>query len=453
MKVTIIGGGAFGTALANQLAQNSKSEIVLLLRNEKTRDEINSQNINSLYFYKRVLSTNIKATTSFNVLNDTDVLFIAIPTKEIPNVLQNLKSHLSENCLIVNMSKGLLPNGNTIVEIIKSYLEYANVITMKGASFSTEMMNSMPTLFTLGFERRKQLDVMLKVLEGTNIFLDYTNDIRGVELLSALKNIYAIALGNMDAQFNSLNTRFLILTKVIEEIKTIMRSMGGLDETIFLSCGIGDIALTGLSDLSRNRTLGLLIGKGFYNQSLSYNSVVLEGINTLNIVDKFLSADIKSKLPLFNYVQTLLVEPSRDSNKLDFQKVFKRNYKTVITYGTFDLLHFGHLELLRRVRNLGDKIIVGLSTDDFNIIKEKECVMSYEKRKHLLEVLRYVDLVIPEESWDQKIDDIKNYDVDLFVMGDDWKGKFDFLKEHCEVLYLPRTEGISTTKLKSLLNE
>ena len=133
--------------------------------------------------------------------------------------------------------------------------------------------------------------------------------------------------------------------------------------------------------------------------------------------------------------------------------MFKRKYKTVLTYGTFDLLHFGHLELLRRLRNLGDRIIVGLSTDEFNELKDKQCVMPYEKRKHLLEVLSYVDLVIPESNWDQKVDDVKNYDVDLFVMGDDWKGKFDFLSEHCEVLYLPRTDGISTTALKSIIKK
>lgn len=453
MKVTILGGGSFGTALANQLAQNPKNRIELLVRNEKIKNEINIQNINSLYFSKRILSTKIEASTNYETLKTTEVLFIAIPTKEIPNVLDNLKSHCSSECLVVNMAKGLLPNGQTIVELLNSELNHSNVITMKGASFSAEMMNSMPTLFTLGFERRKQLDKIHQIVEDTNIFLDYTNDIRGVELLSALKNIYAIALGNMDAQFNSLNTRFLILTKVVEEIKIIMRSLGGLDETIFLSCGIGDIALTGLSDLSRNRTLGLLIGKGFYNQSLADNSVVLEGANTLSLIDCALPENLKSKLPLFNYVKTLINQKNDQTDKLDFHKVFKRNYRTVLTYGTFDLLHFGHLELLRRVRNLGDRIIVGLSTDDFNIIKEKECVMTYEKRKHLLEVLRYVDLVIPEKNWDQKIDDVKNYDVDLFVMGDDWKGKFDFLKEHCDVLYLPRTEGISTTKLKTLLNK
>lgn len=453
MKIIILGAGSFGTALANQLAQNPENKITLLLRDTKIKEEINKTNINSNYFSKRVLSSRVKASTNFDVLQTAAILFIAIPTNGIFETLPKIKQNIDENCLIVNMAKGLLPNGKTIVELIKEELDHANTITMKGASFSTEMMNSVPTLFTIGFEKRHQLDVILQIIKNTNIFLDYTNDIRGVELLSALKNIYAIALGNMDAEFNALNTRFLILTKAVEEIKLIMRSMGGLDETIFLSCGIGDIALTGLSDLSRNRTLGLLIGKGFFNQSLAENSVVLEGANTLRLLDADLSENVKKKLPLFSYVKSLLDQESNERNKLDFQKMFKRKYSTVLTYGTFDLLHFGHLELLRRIRNLGDRVIVGLSTDEFNILKEKQCIMPYEKRKHLLEVLSYVDLVIPEHNWDQKIDDIKNHDVDLFVMGDDWKGKFNYLEPYCEVLYLPRTEGISTTKLKNLLNE
>lgn len=453
MEIIILGAGSFGTALANQLAQNPENEITLLLRDNKTEKEINTTNVNSNYFSKRVLSSKIKASTHFDILKTAEVLFVAIPTKAIPSALPNLKKHISKDCLIVNMAKGLLPNGKTIVELIAEELHHSNIITMKGSSFSTEMMNSMPTLFTVGFERRQQLETILAITQDTNMFLDYTNDIRGVELLSALKNIYAIAMGNLDAQFNSLNTRFLILTKAVEEIKIIMRSMGGLDETIFLSCGIGDIALTGLSDLSRNRTLGLLIGKGFYDQSLSANSVVLEGANTLNLIDQTLSENVKIKLPLFNHVKAMLNQKDKEHLEFDFHKMFKRKYKTVLTYGTFDLLHFGHLELLRRLRNLGDRIIVGLSTDEFNSMKNKECVMTYEKRKHLLEILSYVDLVIPESDWDQKVDDVKNNDVDLFVMGDDWKGKFDFLKEHCEVLYLPRTDGISTTKLKTLLKK
>ena len=128
-------------------------------------------------------------------------------------------------------------------------------------------------------------------------------------------------------------------------------------------------------------------------------------------------------------------------------------FKTVLTYGTFDLLHYGHLEILRRASLLGNKLIVGLSTDKFNDIKGKTCVLPYQKRKELLESLDYVDKVIPEDNWDQKVTDIQDNDIDIFVMGDDWEGKFDELKEFCEVVYFPRTKGISSTKLRSILDD
>ena len=131
-----------------------------------------------------------------------------------------------------------------------------------------------------------------------------------------------------------------------------------------------------------------------------------------------------------------------------------RTLKRVITYGTFDLLHYGHINLLKRAKALGDYLIVALSTDEFNWNeKQKKCYFSYEKRKALLEAIRYVDLVIPEENWEQKITDVKEYHIDTFVMGDDWEGKFDFLKEYCEVVYLPRTPEISTTQIKKDLGK
>lgn len=126
--------------------------------------------------------------------------------------------------------------------------------------------------------------------------------------------------------------------------------------------------------------------------------------------------------------------------------------KKVLTYGTFDLLHWGHIRLLERAKELGDYLVVGVSTDEFNAIKHKESYHSYENRKYILEAIRYVDEVIPENDWDQKIQDVIDNDIDVFVMGDDWKGQFDFLKEYCEVVYLPRTEGISTTQIKNDLN-
>ena len=125
--------------------------------------------------------------------------------------------------------------------------------------------------------------------------------------------------------------------------------------------------------------------------------------------------------------------------------------KKVITYGTYDLLHQGHINLLRRAKELGDYLIVAVSTDEFNAIKNKKSYHNFETRKKMLEAIRYVDLVIPEETWEQKANDVKNYNVDVVVMGSDWAGsdKFDYLKEFCEVIYLDRTEGISTSKIKN----
>ena len=128
--------------------------------------------------------------------------------------------------------------------------------------------------------------------------------------------------------------------------------------------------------------------------------------------------------------------------------------KKVITYGTVDLLHYGHVNLLQRAKALGDYLIVAISTDEFNWNeKGKKCYFSYDERKRLVEAIRYVDLVIPEERWDQKASDVAEFKVDTFVMGDDWQGKFDFLKEQCEVVYLPRTPEISTTQIKADLNQ
>ena len=124
----------------------------------------------------------------------------------------------------------------------------------------------------------------------------------------------------------------------------------------------------------------------------------------------------------------------------------------VITYGTFDLFHYGHLALLKRAKSLGDYLIVALSTDEFNKIKNKKSFFTYEQRKEMLEAIKYIDLIIPECSWAQKRSDILKYNVDVFVMGDDWAGKFDELKDLCEVVYLPRTKDISSSEIKSILN-
>lgn len=126
--------------------------------------------------------------------------------------------------------------------------------------------------------------------------------------------------------------------------------------------------------------------------------------------------------------------------------------KKVITYGTFDLLHKGHINILKRAKELGDHLTVALSTDEFNLLKHKESYHNFEDRKYILESIKYVDLVIPENDWDQKRADIKHHNIDIFVMGNDWEGKFDFLNDLCKVIYLKRTPSISTTMIKTDLS-
>ena len=127
--------------------------------------------------------------------------------------------------------------------------------------------------------------------------------------------------------------------------------------------------------------------------------------------------------------------------------------RTVITYGTFDILHSGHINLLRKARELGDRLVVGLSSDEFNRGKHKSALLSYENRRAVLEAIRYVDLVFPETCWEQKPSDIQRFGASVFVIGEDWEGKFDFLSEYCEVIYLPRTPDISTTAIKDSFEE
>ena len=128
-----------------------------------------------------------------------------------------------------------------------------------------------------------------------------------------------------------------------------------------------------------------------------------------------------------------------------------KNKKVVLTYGTFDMFHIGHLKLLKRLKSLGDELIVAVSTDEFNNEKGKKTLIPFDQRAEIVKSIKYVDHVIAEKSWNQKEDDIKSFQVDIFAMGDDWEGEFDHLETLCQVIYLPRTKSISTTALKKSL--
>jgi len=300
MNIIVLGAGTFGTAIANELSVNTANNVLLFSSNQLKVEEINTNNTNRFCFPNKRLNNRLQATSDKNYINKAAIILIALPSNVILENLSVLKSYFHQNVLLVNLSKGILQGGVTIVECIQKELGINNVVTLKGPSFAVELMEHADTLLTLGYTTPEQYDMVFSAVKGTALHIDYTTDIRGVEVLSVLKNIYALVLGVVDAKYNSPNTRFMILTKAFSEARTLVRSLGGADDTLFLACGFGDLCLTSLNDLSRNRTLGLLIGKGFFSADYKSNAVILEGLNAINMLHDLIDDKVTQDLPIFN---------------------------------------------------------------------------------------------------------------------------------------------------------
>ena len=317
MNILVLGGGTFGTAIANELSVNTENNVVLFSRSQQKVDEINTYHTNKSCFPNKHLTKFLSATSDKNEIKKADVVFIALPSAVIIENLLILQYYFKEEALFVNLSKGLFNGGVTIVECIKTSIGIDNIVTLKGPSFAIEVMEHADTLLTLGYSTIKQYEIINTLIKNTSLHIDCTNDIRGVEVLSVLKNIYALVLGAVDAKYNSPNTRFMILTKAFSEARILLKSIGGSEDTLFLACGFGDFCLTSLNDLSRNRTLGLLIGKGFFNADYKSNSVILEGLNAIEMFnDLVVDKDMNDKLPLFNKVYSFF---ANQETELDFK--------------------------------------------------------------------------------------------------------------------------------------
>ena len=312
MNIIVLGAGAFGTAIANELSVNTENNVVLFSRNKEKVDEINSYNTNKSCFPNKHLTKHLKAGSDKEFIRDADIVFIALPSSVIIENLIALKSFFKDDVLFVNLSKGLFERGVTIVESVKKELDTDNVVTLKGPSFAVEVMEHADTLLTLGYTTKQQYETVNKIVKNTSLHIDFTTDIRGVELLSVLKNIYAVVLGVVDAKYNSPNTRFMILTKAFSEVRVLLRSLGGSGDTLFLACGFGDLCLTSLNDLSRNRTLGLLIGKGFFSADYKSNAVILEGLNAVEMLHDLIEEDVTKELPLFNKLYSFFANQEKE---------------------------------------------------------------------------------------------------------------------------------------------
>jgi glycerol-3-phosphate dehydrogenase (NAD(P)+) len=273
--VTIIGAGSIGTALGNALSASPDLKIRLLSVEENVVETISNQHINQKYFPNIRLNPALEATTNNRVLHDTDIVFLGIPSGAIVTYLEEIQNDLPPAAILVNLAKGFGSHKKVIAQCLKDHFPNP-VCALKGPSFAREIINNVPTAFTLASEDLKIIDRVTPIFNETIIYTDSTTDLPGVEILSILKNIYAIIIGIVDAHFHSPNLRFFIFTKAFNEMRKITLHFGGREETMFNYCGIGDFGLTALNDMSRNHTLGLLIGKGFFTEDIS-GHVVLEG--------------------------------------------------------------------------------------------------------------------------------------------------------------------------------
>ncbi|MCD4734498.1 MAG: hypothetical protein K8R53_00515 [Bacteroidales bacterium] len=280
-NICLVGSGSIGTALGNVLAKKKMHNVTLLSIEPDVVASINEFRSNNKYFPNIKLSKHLKATEDIRVLTRSDIIFLAIPSiVSVDFVLSNHKL-INPDSIILNLAKGFSNDRKTITQSLEKDLPNP-VCSFKGPTFARELINKLPTAFTLGSSNPEHYALFREIFKETSVHIDFTDDVTGVEILSILKNIYAIATGIIDAHFNSPNLRFLFLTRAFDEMRQILLRFGGKEDTLFKYCGYGDFSLTALNDLSRNRTLGLLIGKGFFSEGIS-DKVLLEGKIAVNI--------------------------------------------------------------------------------------------------------------------------------------------------------------------------
>ena len=479
-KIGVLGAGTWGIALARMLT-NCGHDVTVWSAISEEIDELSTTRQQ-----KNLPGVEIPKETKFtksieNICENKDIVLFAVPSVFVRSTARAAAPYIPDGQIIVDVAKGIEPDTNyTLTQVIRDELEKAGkeckLVALSGPTHAEEVARDLPTTIVSACP---DMEVARKVQD---IFMNsrlrvYTNpDVEGVELCGAVKNVIALAVGIAAGLGCGDNTKAALITRGMAEIARLGKAMGCYEQTFYGLAGIGDLIVTATSVHSRNNRCGNLIGQGVKPaEAVKQVGMVVEGVNTipgtLQLAKKY-----KVSMPLSEAVneivnngkdpaETMLALMNRDKRSeigttVNYERALLQSrretgMKRVITYGTYDLLHYGHINLLRRAKALGDYLIVALSSDEFNWNeKHKKTYFTYEQRKQLLESIRYVDLVIPEKNWQQKRSDVHEYHIDTFVMGDDWKGKFDFLREEgVEVVYLPRTPEISSSQMKKDLHD
>lgn len=478
--IGLIGSGTWGMALARMLANSGHEVEVWSALSSEIDEMISTHRQRNLPFME--IPASVKFTKNIEkVCEGKDLLLFAVPSVFVRSTARLARPYILDGQIIVDVAKGIEPDTFlTLTGVIKEELNtdgnHKNVklVSLSGPTHAEEVAKDIPTAIVSACEDMEAAEKVQDIFMNTCMRVYTNTDVLGVELCGALKNIIALAAGICTGLGYGDNTKAALITRGLAEIKRLGLQMGCLADTFDGLSGMGDLIVTATSEHSRNNKAGVLIGQGkSVDEAVSKVGMVVEGINALPAAIQ-LSKLYRTEMPIIAAVNNVIIngadpqktvnalmqrdkknELSKSISDVNFESELlthrrSQKMKRVITYGTFDLLHYGHINLLRRAKALGDYLVVALSTDEFNWnSKQKKTYFSYEQRKQLLESIRYVDLVIPEENWNQKRLDMKEYHIDTFVMGDDWKGKFDFLKEEgVDVVYLPRTPEISSSKIK-----
>ncbi|GHV72455.1 glycerol-3-phosphate dehydrogenase [Bacteroidia bacterium] len=312
MNIAILGSGTFGTALANVITP--EREVTLYTIESDVVEDININQRNTKYFPNKLLGKNIHATDRFADIADADLVFVAIPSHVLVNVFT--QKQFRKDTIIVNGAKGFAKENLLISRFLQKLLPENPVCAIKGPSFANELIFELPTAFTIASPTQEAYHKIVGTLRKDLIVTDYSNDIDAVEYMSVIKNVYAIVIGVVDAYYNSSNVRFLVFTKVLNEIRRLLQYFGVNPEILFYYCGIGDFGLTALNDLSRNRTLGLLIGRGFFDANLP-NSVLLEGVRAMNDIIGSISEKEQENYLILHQMQLLLQNKIKVKNFLN----------------------------------------------------------------------------------------------------------------------------------------
>ncbi|BBH27252.1 hypothetical protein SG0102_21860 [Intestinibaculum porci] len=482
-KIGVLGSGTWGMALARMLA-NSNHDVTVWSALPQEIDHLVATHKHP-NLPDMVIPESLKYTKSIEeICQGRDILLFAVPSVFVRSTTKNAAPYIKNGQIIVDVAKGIETDTMmTMSQVIRDELRKVNkeakVVALSGPTHAEEVAIDLPTTIVSACPDLETAEYVQDVFMNTCMRV-YTNpDVLGVELCGAVKNIIALGTGIAAGLGYGDNTKAALMTRGMAELTRLGTAMGCNHETFSGLAGMGDLIVTATSVHSRNNKCGHLIGQGkSVEEAKKEVGMVVEGINAIPAVMQ-LAKNYHVEMPIVNAVYEIIekgISPkdvvmklmSRDKRSevthsladVHFEQALLDNshhtgMRRVITYGTFDLLHYGHINLLKRAKALGDYLIVALSTDEFNsLMKGKHTYFSYEQRKQLLEAIRYVDLVIPEESWEQKRSDMHEYHVDTFAIGDDWEGKFDFLKEEgVNVVYLPRTPEISTTQIKESLHK